>query len=182
LLRGHRLGGMGFSPFPGNWGGDIAPPYRQRRIALETRAAMAETFGLMKTVVATIFSFAFGLLPMAALARAVAPAEAVAPALPVAPPLAMIALWIYVTLLLAGGLVGFLKAGSKISLITSALFAALLALCATGIIHPFFITDIILGVLAVVFCIRYLKTSKFMPSGLILLFSVVVLGVLLVDR
>jgi len=134
----------------------------------------------MKTVVATVFSYAFGLSPL--LAQTVAPAAPVTPALPIAPPLAMIALWIYVTLLLAGGLVGFLKAGSKISLITSALFAALLALCATGIIHPFYITDILLGILAVVFCIRYLKTSKFMPSGLILLFSVVVLGVLLVDR
>jgi uncharacterized membrane protein (UPF0136 family) len=100
----------------------------------------------------------------------------------IAPPLSMIALWIYVTLLVAGGVVGLVKAGSKISLVTSAIFAALLALCATGIIHPFYITDIILGILCVVFCVRYLKTSKFMPSGLLLLFSVVVLGVLLVDR
>lgn len=36
---------------------------------------------------------------------------------PIAPPLAMMALWIYVTLLVAGGLVGFVKAGSKISLL-----------------------------------------------------------------
>ena len=100
-----------------------------------------------------------------------------------APPIvAIVALWIYVTLLLAGGLVGFIKAGSKISLVTSALFAALLSLCATGIIHPFYIADILLGVLAVVLCARYLKSSKFMPSGLMLLFSVVVLAVLLVDR
>jgi uncharacterized membrane protein (UPF0136 family) len=101
---------------------------------------------------------------------------------PIAPPLAMMALWIYVTLLLAGGLAGLIKAGSKISLVTSALFAALLALCAIGIIHPFWIADILVGVLAVVFVVRYLKTSKFMPSGLILLLSVVVLAVLLVDR
>jgi uncharacterized membrane protein (UPF0136 family) len=38
------------------------------------------------------------------------------------------------------------------------------------------------GFLAAFFCVRYLKTSKFMPSGLILLFSVVVLGVLLVEQ
>ncbi len=100
----------------------------------------------------------------------------------IAPPLAMIALWIYVTLLLAGGMVGFIKAGSKVSLVTSALFAVLLALCATGIITPFYIADILVGVLAVVFVVRYLKTSKFMPSGLILLLSVVVLAVLLVAR
>jgi uncharacterized membrane protein (UPF0136 family) len=91
-------------------------------------------------------------------------------------------LWIYVTLLLAGGLVGLIKAGSKISLITSALFAALLALCATGVIHPFWIADIIVGLVAVVFMARYLKTAKFMPSGLMLLFSVVVLGTLLAAR
>jgi uncharacterized membrane protein (UPF0136 family) len=100
----------------------------------------------------------------------------------IAPPLSMIALWIYVTLLLAGGTVGLIKAGSKISLVTSALFAALLALCATGVIGPFYITRIIVGFLAAFFCVRYLRTSKFMPSGLILLFSVVVLGVLLVDH
>ena len=103
-------------------------------------------------------------------------------ALPIAPPLAMIALWIYVTLLIAGGLVGLIKAGSKISLVTSALFAALLALCAIGVISPFWIADILVGVLAAVFMVRYLKSSKFMPSGLMLLFSVVVLAVLLVDR
>ncbi|MGD1086948.1 MAG: TMEM14 family protein [Verrucomicrobiota bacterium] len=101
---------------------------------------------------------------------------------PIAPPLAMVSLWIYVTLLLAGGLVGLIKAGSKISLITSALFAALLALCATGVIHPFWIADIIVGLVAVVFMARYLKTAKFMPSGLMLLFSVVVLGTLLAAR
>jgi uncharacterized membrane protein (UPF0136 family) len=120
----------------------------------------------------------------AAAPAAVNPAPPIAPPAvpPIAPPLAMIALWIYVTLVLAGGLVGFIKAGSKISLVVSALFAALLALCATGVIHPFYITDIILAVLAAVFCVRYLKTSKFMPSGLMLLFSVVVLAVLLADR
>lgn len=34
----------------------------------------------------------------------------------IAPPLAMLSLWLFVTLLLAGGLVGLIKAGSKISL------------------------------------------------------------------
>jgi uncharacterized membrane protein (UPF0136 family) len=99
---------------------------------------------------------------------------------PIAPPLALVSLWIYVTLLLAGGLVGLIKAGSKVSLIISAIFAALLSLCATGVIRPFWIADILVGIVAVVFVVRYLKTSKFMPAGLMLLFSVVVLGTLLV--
>lgn len=100
----------------------------------------------------------------------------------IAPPLAMISLWIYVTLLLAGGMVGLIKAGSKISMVISGLFAALLALCALGIIHPFWIAHVLVGILAVVFLVRYLKTSKFMPAGLMLLFSVVVLGTLVVAR
>ena len=37
-------------------------------------------------------------------------------------------LWIYIVLLLVGGLIGFLKAGSKVSLITSAVSAAALIL------------------------------------------------------
>jgi uncharacterized membrane protein (UPF0136 family) len=100
----------------------------------------------------------------------------------IAPPLAMVSLWIYATLLLVGGMVGLVKAGSKISMVTSGLFAVLLALCALGIIHPFWIADILVGLVAVVFLVRYLKTSKFMPAGLMLLLSVVVLATLLVAR
>ena len=37
-------------------------------------------------------------------------------------------LWAYVVLLLVGGMIGFFKAKSKVSLITSAVFAALLVL------------------------------------------------------
>ena len=93
----------------------------------------------------------------------------------IAPPLAMVSLWIYVTLLLVGGLVGLLKAGSKISLITSGIFAALLALCALGVLHPFWIAHIIVGLVAVVFLVRWLKTSKFMPAGLMLIITIAVL-------
>src|SRR5208282_5010976 len=91
-------------------------------------------------------------------------------------------LWIYIVLLLAGGVMGLVKAGSKISLITSALFAALLALCAIGVIKPFYITDILVGLLVVVFGIRFGKGRKFMPSGLMLGLSLAVLAVLLLIR
>ena len=39
-------------------------------------------------------------------------------------------LWVYIVLLLIGGLIGFLKAKIKVSLISSSIFAALLVLTA----------------------------------------------------
>ena len=96
-----------------------------------------------------------------------------------APDKISIVLWIYIVLLLAGGLMGFIKAGSKISLITSAAFAALLALCALNIIKPFWIANIIVGALVLVFGMRFAKGKKFMPSGLMLALSTIMLLVLL---
>ena len=91
-------------------------------------------------------------------------------------------LWIYIVLLLIGGLIGFFKARSKVSLISSAVFAALLALLAVpGIFERKFAlgaTNILLAALVVVFAIRLAKTKKFMPSGLMLAMTGVMLVVL----
>jgi len=89
-------------------------------------------------------------------------------------------LWIYIVLLLVGGLIGFLKAGSKVSLITSAVSAALLILTAIpGLFGPGLgraLADIIMAALLVVFAIRLGKTRKFMPSGLMLVITVLALA------
>lgn len=87
----------------------------------------------------------------------------------------VIILWVYIVLLLAGGLMGFLKAGSKISLITSVIFAVPLALCATKVIPQVPIAPILLGLLALVFGVRYVKKRKFMPSGLMAVVTSIVL-------
>jgi uncharacterized membrane protein (UPF0136 family) len=88
-------------------------------------------------------------------------------------------LWIYIILLVAGGMTGYLKAGSKPSLITAASFAAALSLCAAGIIQQAkYIADVLLIALLIFFAIRLSKGGKFMPSGLMLSMTVLVLALI----
>jgi uncharacterized membrane protein (UPF0136 family) len=89
-------------------------------------------------------------------------------------------LWIYIVLLLIGGMIGFLKAGSKISLITSSVASALLVLTAMpGVLDPTFrrnLADVIMAALLIVFAIRLAKTKKFMPSGMMLVVTIAALA------
>ena len=89
-------------------------------------------------------------------------------------------LWIYIVLLLVGGLIGFFKAKSKVSLITSAVFAAVLVLTVVpGVFQPGFargLANVIMALLLVVFAVRLAKTKKFMPSGLMLVVTIAALA------
>ena len=85
-----------------------------------------------------------------------------------------IILWVYVALLLGGGLAGYMLRKSQVSLITSLLFAAGLSYCAWT--EPG--SNLSLGLLAallLVFAIRLLKTRKWMPSGLLVIITGLVL-------
>ena len=84
-------------------------------------------------------------------------------------------LWIYIALLFAGGLMGFLKAGSKMSLIMASVFAALLALCALNVLKVPRLADGLLLFLLVFFAMRFAKGKKFMPNGLMAVLTVVTL-------
>jgi uncharacterized membrane protein (UPF0136 family) len=84
-------------------------------------------------------------------------------------------LWIYIVLLVVGGLIGFLKAKSQVSLIMSVSFAAALSLCAAGVIFQPYVADILLAALLVVFAIRLMKTKKLMPAGLMLIVTTLTL-------
>jgi uncharacterized membrane protein (UPF0136 family) len=85
-------------------------------------------------------------------------------------------LWIYIILLVIGGLIGFLKGKSKVSLIMSVAFAAALSLCAANIIVIAKLADVLLVALLVVFALRLVKTKKFMPAGLMLVITLVALA------
>lgn len=89
-------------------------------------------------------------------------------------------LWIYIVLLVVGGLIGFLKAKSAVSLYMSCGFAAALILCALpNVFAPGFRTNLANGLMAallIVFAIRLAKTKKFMPAGLMLVATVAALA------
>src|SRR5437867_8294225 len=84
-------------------------------------------------------------------------------------------LWIYIGLLVGGGIMGLVKGGSKISLITSVAFAIPLILCEFDVIH-FKYAKLILIVLLVVFAWRFSQSKKFMPGGLLLVLTLAALA------
>jgi uncharacterized membrane protein (UPF0136 family) len=89
-------------------------------------------------------------------------------------------LWIYIVLLLVGGLMGFFKGKSKVSLIMAAVFAAILILTTLhGIFQRDFannLANVVLVVLLVVFAIRLTKTKKFVPASMKLIATIAVLA------
>jgi uncharacterized membrane protein (UPF0136 family) len=86
--------------------------------------------------------------------------------------------WIYVALLVVGGLMGLLKAGSRVSLISSLAFAIPLLTVTFGYLPPI-VAQVIPGLVAVVMGVRLAKTKKFMPAGMTLIVSVLALVALL---
>ena len=89
-------------------------------------------------------------------------------------------LWIYIVLLLVGGLIGFFKGKSQVSLVMSAVFAALLILCAvSGVLDVNLrknLANVLMAALVVVFAIRLAKTKKFMPAGMMLAVTILALA------
>ena len=87
-----------------------------------------------------------------------------------------VVLWIYIVLLVVGGLIGFLKAGSKISLLSAAISAALLSLCAAHVVFRPYMANVLLAALLIMFAWRLSETKKFMPSGLMLVLTLAALA------
>ena len=91
------------------------------------------------------------------------------------------ALAVYAILLAAGGYIGYAKAGSRPSLIAGSASAvvALVALALTfsgGV--GFWVGLILAAALTAMFTFRFRKTGKFMPSGMLVGVSVIMIGLM----
>jgi uncharacterized membrane protein (UPF0136 family) len=91
-------------------------------------------------------------------------------------------LWVYIALLIVGGLMGFIKGKSKISLISSLIFAIVLALVALGTIQSKHVAIGLVAFLLVFFGARFLRSKKVMPAGMMSVVSLVVLILLLTAK
>ena len=91
--------------------------------------------------------------------------------------IAVIATFTYGIIALAGGVMGYLKAKSKVSLISGGLSGLLLlgagVMQILGLAGGLLLAQIITTVLIIVFAIRLFKTRKLMPSGLMLVAGLV---------
>jgi uncharacterized membrane protein (UPF0136 family) len=92
----------------------------------------------------------------------------------------------YGLIVFLGGLMGYVKAQSMVSLGTGLFFSAALFLSAAAIFKNYaagqlgaILLSIVLGLL---FLYRFWATEKFMPSGMMALISILILSILLILR
>ena len=84
-------------------------------------------------------------------------------------------LWIYIVLMVIGGVMGFVKAKSKASLIASVAFGAILSLFALNIL-PFQHHVWVLLFLLIFFGMRLAKSKKMMPNGMMVILTILALA------
>lgn len=96
--------------------------------------------------------------------------------------LAILATIVYGLLAGLGGIWGYVKSRSKPSLISGSLSGILLLIAAgmqsRGYDSGLLISKVIIALLTVVFAVRLIKTSKFMPSGIMIAAGVAALSCL----
>lgn len=96
--------------------------------------------------------------------------------------LSIIAALAYGILAVVGGIVGYVQAQSKASLISGSISGVLLILAGIlqlqGQSSGLILATVITAVLVIVFGIRLTKTRKFMPAGLMSVLGLVALGLM----
>ncbi|MGL5077694.1 MAG: TMEM14 family protein [Waterburya sp.] len=95
----------------------------------------------------------------------------------------LIAIILYGLLSLGGGIMGYVKSQSKVSLISGGVSGLLLLILAgmlnSGISWATPVAAVIISLLVVVFIVRWLKTKKLIPAMPMIFFGVVALIVIL---
>jgi len=93
---------------------------------------------------------------------------------------------IYALLVFGGGVIGYITAGSDASLIMGGSFGVLLFLCGIsmnqGHSWGYWISLALSGVLFTFFGFRFIQAYKFMPSGLMGILTLIVVGILAAPR
>lgn len=93
---------------------------------------------------------------------------------------------VYAILVLAGGIIGYVKADSVPSLVMGAGFAIPLILCAKLMrdnkTYAYVGAVVLIGLLLAFFGHRFLVTAKFMPPGLMAVLSLLAMSALLSSR
>lgn len=106
------------------------------------------------------------------------------PKLPMSPIAGQVTLGIYAVLLAAGGVLGFVKAGSRPSLVAGLGSATVAVVClviaALGSSIGIWLGVALAVALDGLFTYRFLKSRKFMPSGMMAIVSVAVVAILLI--
>jgi uncharacterized membrane protein (UPF0136 family) len=92
----------------------------------------------------------------------------------------------YALLVFLGGIFGYVKAGSTISLIMGVIFAVALSTSAFAMFNEkiigFTVAAIATALLAAFFLYRFFLSYHFMPAGLMSLLSLTVLGILFLRK
>jgi uncharacterized membrane protein (UPF0136 family) len=94
-----------------------------------------------------------------------------------------IEIWVYGTIMMLGGIMGYLKVGSKASLIAGVGMGLVLLASGLGVWRgsedSLIVAEVIAALLLVIFAIRLAKTKRFMPAGMLAflsLLAVVIFG------
>ncbi|MEH2374853.1 TMEM14 family protein [Nostoc sp.] len=96
--------------------------------------------------------------------------------------LSIIAAFAYGILAIVGGIIGYIQARSRVSLLSGSISGLLLIFAAyfqlQGQTWGSILAVLVTGVLVVVFAFRLAKTRKFMPAGLMTILGVLALAVM----
>jgi len=88
-----------------------------------------------------------------------------------------IEVWVYGVIMILGGIAGFVRVGSKASLISGVGFGLVLLVTGFGVWQSsqacLVAAEVIALLLVVLFAIRYAKKRHFMPAGMLAILSLV---------